>query len=179
MIMFDSEKSLEDMVFENTDYFGEILEVYAPEHPENVAGVLRQPKLGAYGTADIVYFCWGPSIDKKKKLYIDLLELKNQKLSHQHVSQCARYRSFFRSLNNLATVECLFRAHLIGLKTFPTDNDLVYLCQSINWLSVYEIDIEPLAGIEFSRVSGWGKRGGENDYIEQFMTLVADDDGLD
>jgi len=151
MITFDSEKCFEDLLFENQTIIIDSLSLAEDTK------IIRQVPLTPYGICDLLCISGQNITDTVKYLKIDLIELKNTPLKSEHIIQCARYKTFFDNLN-LDGYEIEFSCHLIGMATFKTDlSDLVLLCQSIEWLSVYECILHPLEGIQFKLTEGWGK----------------------
>lgn len=168
MISFDSEKCLEDLLFENQDFLRKSFDLDADHE------IRRQVQLGAYGTADIVALKAYRDVEHDFT-YLDVVifELKNTPLALGHVSQIARYKRFFDSLyieHDIDHVE--IKGILIGKKTFPTGDDLVFLCQSIDWLETYEFSIDPLAGLKFGWVNGWVKSGEKTQDFDAFVDTL-------
>ncbi len=167
MIHFDSEKDMEDMFM---------------KYDEHLCGLLglgecvsfRQVTLGDYGISDILLIDKDfPVRNKKKTVFVNLVELKNDKLSHSHISQCARYGEFFKELNERQEeYHFQFRASLICLKTFPINNDLVFLAQSIEWLDFYELSIVPDEGVSLNIVGGWKRGDFKEAHFNDFMASV-------
>lgn len=172
LITFDTEKCFEDLLFDNKHLIIESLEL-----PKDTK-IFRQISLHPYGICDLLCISIHQITDNLKLLQIDLIELKNTSLKSDHLIQCARYKTFFDNLK-LDSYEVEFNCHLIGMATFKTDpSDFVLLCQSIDWLSVYECFLDPLEGIKFKFTSGWG-RSIEGDsrltsFDEKTMALIEE-----
>jgi len=165
MISFNSEKLFEDFLEKNIDWLKAAISADGE--------LFRQPRLGSYGVADFLLV----AVERTHipVYHIHLVELKNTPLSYKHLGQCARYKRFFEELEDegLFGGPLIFNASLIGMKTFPTDCDLCFLAQEIDWLNVYETDIDPSEGLDLKLVSGWHKNNiGEADY-EEFLSLVS------
>lgn len=151
MIYFDSEKVFEDLLFDN-QY---ILSQWFGIHPS--ADVIRQLSLKQYGICDLFTIFERELEDGKKRYIIEIIELKNTPIKSEHIIQCARYKTFFDNLN-IDNSEIKFICHLVGLRTFTDSkivDDLVFLCQSIDWLKVYETTLSPHEGLQFDLVEGW------------------------
>ena len=154
MISFDTEKFLENFLVEHMDHYREFFGI-------NDAEIHQQMNIGAYGITDIVtirhheldYGYNEP--DLVTMVDITIFELKNTPLSAQHVSQISRYKRFFDKISEETGLQVNIRGVLIGKKTFPTSDDLCYLCQAIDWLEVYEVDLDPLKGLRFKAIEGW------------------------
>jgi len=156
-IHFDSEKNLEDMFIDNIEHFSKML------CDDDGYKVIRQPKFGSYGTGDILLYKKYFVAETQPAIEFHLLELKNTKLNHHHISQCARYKSFFHDFFEYCPYVCEINIHLIGLKTLPVSgSDLCYLAQSIDWLEVYELGFSPSKGIVLENTPGW-KPGASTD----------------
>ena len=151
MIHFDSEKCMEDFFFLNYGSYTGHFDLL----PSYEWKAYRQVQLGAHGTCDILFVAMENQGEGCLTIHIRLVELKNTELSHSHVSQVARYADFFTAMAEESSAIIDFRASLVGLKTFPGGSDLVYLCQSIEWLDVFEVSLTPLHGLRLKNVCGW------------------------
>lgn len=151
MIYFESEKHFEDLLFENQSFLSKELGV----HP--ASKISRQVSLNQYGICDLLAIYVNKHDDGQKTYYIELIELKNTPIDHKHIIQCARYKTFFDKLI-VDNGKIEFVCHLIGMRTFTEKknvDDLVFLCQSIDWLKVYETTLDPFDGLCFELVKGW------------------------
>lgn len=183
MISFDSEKAFETFL------------LASPELMEEEFGVTEsfrvfpQMELGPYGIPDIVAVEVLEPPDEKKIVTVKIFELKNAPLTLANVAQISRYKDFFNDAARGMNVDYDVDAYLIGAKTFPTQNgsDLVYLCQNIDWLSVYEFALNPRKGIEFHAVREWRPSSlCEGHYIDfwaaaypSLIEQVTDDEGAE
>lgn len=172
MITFDSEKCFEDLLFDNKEILFEHFDLY------HEAKIIRQVNLNPYGICDLLSIYIDKSINSITYLYIDLFELKNTQIKSDHLIQCARYKTFFDNLD-LENTTIEFNCHLIGMKSFDNNSsDLVYLCQSIEWLSVYECILSPFEGIGFKKTQGWGisKNGeGHETKLDEKITILINE----
>lgn len=165
-IKFETERDLEDCLMENTDF----LECYTGPH----YSFYRQMNLGPYGIADIVGICSYTDPDGRTNCDVRIIELKNTPLAAAHVAQLARYKSFFeRVLQDSGIRFTDIRGILVGLKTFPTADDLCYLVQNMNWLTCYEMNFCPFAGLEWHEVGGWRPSADASDAIARVSELVT------
>lgn len=167
MITFDSEKDMEDMFVNDFEHFSEYF--YAES-------AFRQVRLGAYGTCDVLYVSMDvePTPEKEiKAISINLIELKNTKLKETHISQCARYKRFFDGLISKSNIDISVEYFLIGLKTLPDSSDFCFLAQSIDWLQVYEIEINPSVGIELGEIAGWRKGDDSDSDIADVLAKIT------
>ncbi len=165
-ISFDSEKDFEDCLFEHQ----EVMENYIGL---NGYTFFRQVRCGGYGIADIVALRSYTDISGR---YVDIhiIELKNTTLTPAHLAQVARYKKFFLELARNQPAEFDIRGSLIGKKTFPTSDDFAYLCQSIDWLQVYEFGLDPMAGLELNLVAGWRNSSDHSDDINKMLRILSD-----
>lgn len=149
MISFNSEKDMETFLVEHEDFIKEYFNL--PDHT-----IYRQPRLGGYGIADLIAVSCRAFDDRPQKFVdIVIIELKNTPISLANVAQVARYRDFFQRLLDCTPDQIDVSGILIGLKTFPSSDDLCFLCQNIDWLSVYELGLDPREGIVFNHIAGW------------------------
>jgi hypothetical protein len=156
LISFNTEKDFEDLLFENQELLINLLGL-SPE-----TKIVRQFSLHPYGVCDLLCTSISDINEGIKRIAVNLVELKNTTIKSEHLHQCARYKTFFDNLS-IDGFSIDFSCHLIGMDTFKKDNsDLVFLCQSIDWLSVYECVLNPLHGLEFKFTSGWMKTCQDN-----------------
>lgn len=170
MISFDSEKCFEDFLFDNKEI---IINSFGLCEDSQI---LRQVDLNPYGICDIISIYVDDISEKIQQVNIDLFELKNTQLKSEHFVQCARYKTFFDNLGH-ENYHINFNCHLIGMQTFKqSPSDLVYLAQSIDWLSVYETSLHPIDGIEFKFVHGWGvslsDKGHNTKFNEKLLSVI-------
>lgn len=150
MISFDSEKAFEDMFQQNEDFTF-----------EHFGGdtLLRQVNIGHYGICDLIALSISededPDGDIYKSLDVNIIELKNTPIKLDHFVQCAKYKTFFDNVDSEEFQAIDICVHLVGMKTFPSGSCVELLAQSIDWLHVYETEINPTEGIDFKLCSGW------------------------
>lgn len=177
MIKFDSEKSMEDFFFANYNRFSGDFDLF----PSLNWKASRQVKLGSHGICDIIFTSVSETPEGFPELHIRLVELKNTELSHFHISQVSRYASFIKEAHEHFCGGVDFKAFLIGNKTFSeSSSDLVYLCQSIDWLDVFECSIDPLSGVSINLVYGWHPSSHDESKVNDFFLFcgVDCDEGL-
>lgn len=165
MLKFETEKGLEDFLMDHLEFLADRFDLIGYQ-------VERQVTLGAYGTADIVATHYTENEEGERRvLDVVLFELKNAPLTHANVSQVARYKRFFDLIQEQhESMGVDFRAHLIGPKTFPGGgDDLVFLCQGIDWLDTYEFELDPMTGMRFKHISGWGRNKHQSEHIDAYL----------
>lgn len=165
-VSFDSEKDFEDFVFENEEWFKAAFNI--SDHD-----LYRQVNLGPYGIADIVATHEKALADGCKFLDVMVFELKNTQISHTHLSQIARYLTFFDRMTLFKGIVDVAGV-LIGKKTFPNEGDLCYLCQNQNRIDVCEFDIDPVEGMTFHSVRGWHMKSSQLDAEASLLGAVCD-----
>jgi hypothetical protein len=173
MISFDSEKALEDALYEK------LKGGYNPISDTHHDHVIRQFNIAGHGIVDLitVQVMNDPIVNGPTHLSIDLIELKNTKIKSEHIGQIARYRSAFRRAIDdgyfeffEVEVSCI----LVGLKTFPDETDLVYQIQESEWLSVNEMSISFDEGIKFHEVSNWRSAREDHGKLVESIELLID-----
>lgn len=167
MISFDSERCLENFLVKEKEFLRE--EFFVSES----AQIYQQLDLGPYGITDIVCIDYQDSSFGYNDVCVDIIELKNTPLSHDHVAQVARYYDFFRRLGEVTGDVYEINAYLVGKKTFPISNDLCFLCQNIDWLTVREFSIDPRKGIVFKDITGWTRSNYDDDFAHQFHSTIV------
>ena len=165
MILFDSEKEFEDMLCEHLDHGEWIVE---SDHSDKYK---RQLNLGKCGIVDLAVktskenpFVKGKIIEKLK-----IVELKTTELHHSHLSQIARYKTFFDS----AAYDIEMDYILICKKSDVHKGDLVFLAQDIDWLTVYEYSFSLTEGIVFKILQGWHINQ-ESEDLENCVNTVSE-----
>lgn len=134
MMIFESEKAMEDALFEVIERTKVV-----PWDGRPVLKVVRQARLGSFGVSDIIIVVQdGPHDDD---ITLVLVELKNTKVKAEHLSQVARYKTFLDE--TVATVECV----LIVTPGMPDETDVCYLIQHSDWLTTYEISVSLDSGL--------------------------------
>ncbi|MDX8382446.1 MAG: hypothetical protein R8M45_00095, partial [Ghiorsea sp.] len=119
--------------------------------------LLRQVKFGSYGIVDLLGIDIEYPFGEEGGAYytLSVYELKNTPLKSDHLIQCSRYYTYLKNLSETSDYKIIFNISLIGLKTFPSAQGLEFLAQSIDWLEVYEIRLDPKTGLIFHRIEGW------------------------
>lgn len=154
MIIFDSERELEDMLCELLDEGCWIVE------DEECNYYLRQPSLSFYGTPDLMLYSQDLYIEEGKEdrilgEYLKLVELKITELSHKHLSQVARYKRYFDSVDHDFQMEYV----LVCKKSKEYSGDLIFLAQDIGWLTIYTYELCLKRGIVFEELPTFSVKG--------------------
>lgn len=165
MIQFCTERDMEDYFFEHYESYWDSFGI----EPELKWKAERQVQIGQHGICDLLFTAIERLDNGIDVLHIRLVELKNTAISHSHVSQVARYADFFNRLESEGAAITNFKASLVGLKTFPCSSDLVFLCQSIGWLDVFEVSLTPTRGLALKAVSDWRPSQHRNDDLSKFV----------
>lgn len=140
MMIFESEKAMEDALFEVIERTKVV-----PWDGRTVLKVVRQARLGSFGVSDIIIVIKdGPHDDD---ITLMLVELKNTKVKADHLSQVARYKTFLDGTE--ASVECV----LIVTTGMPDETDVCYLIQHSDWLTTYEISVSLDSGASYRCLS--------------------------
>ena len=165
MIVFESEKELEDMLCE---HLNDGLFLVDDCHIDFYD---RQTNLSPYGITDLILHTKKEDIDSDGNVFVssDLLqvvELKITELSHSHLSQIARYKTFFDITDYEYEVEYM----LICKSSKSYSGDLVFLAQNIEWLSIYTYELTLTDGIVFQRLSGF--KISDNKNIGKSLDLI-------
>lgn len=143
---FDSEKELEDLVFDQYNESSEvIIDGSCPDF------LFRQLSLGDYGICDLV------SIDilsqKEKIIEVKIYELKNGPITSDALIQVCRYRSGIEKAVSAIPGVTLHDVSLavVGLSIDKS----CYVVDSCG-IEYFEVRIDPMSGLFFDdRSSGW------------------------
>ena len=164
MAMLESEKELEDYLYDNYKK-GEI------ECVLNLFGggqLFRQVSLGNYGVMDLVLVDFDLDFSETAfpKTYITIIELKKGFIDYNALTQISRYRIGIISLiaekwkvNSSNKFKFEIRGVIIGGQINST-SDLVYLFDNIEWLDTYTYKLNLDNGLTLNSTgSGWYEDG--------------------
>lgn len=166
MILFESEKEFEDMLCDHLDQECWIVE------DEECPFYDRQTNLGKYGITDLILYNYDLDLDDDKKEiitdeYLKIVELKITELSASHLSQIARYKTFFDNTDHKYDISYV----LVCKESKNYSGDLVFLAQSIEWLDIYVYSFSLDSGIEFKRITGWTMTDSEDNNTSSIKAL--------
>lgn len=103
--------------------------------------LVTEVKIGKHGRCDALAISREPDCNGDLGLKVDIVELKNQRLHVNHISQCARYKNFFDTCGqNIESVN-VFLVVPSGL-TLP--HDISFTSESIDWLVIVEVSNDDL-----------------------------------
>jgi len=150
MIIFESEKELEDLLCNELEESG----IWLAED-EHVDYWQRQTNLGSHGITDIITSTVTMDLDEDKNPFVSsrvlkVIELKITELSYSHLSQIARYKDFFDGVEFSADME-----YILICKSGNLVSDAFYLAQSMDWLSVYLYDLSMTKGLVFTSLKDY------------------------
>lgn len=151
MISFDSEKHLEDAIFDA------MKSGVCPITDRDSDGVFRQLSIGGGGVIDIMALRDVSYVGDIHHATVTIYELKNRRFSKSDLAQIARYKHAVedwseRSEKYELYVECV----LVIPKSFDeSSSDGVFLVQACEWLECYEFVIDLKSGINFNAVDSW------------------------
>ena len=155
MITFDSEKCLEDSIYEAMKNGSN------PINDSYVQYCGRQVDLGGHGIIDLVAVTVIPECGKiKQSINITLIELKNEKIKLENLVQIAKYRTAITRLtdeggfkNADVEVDCI----LVFKDSDPCSAEWPFLLQNIEWLDSYQFEFSFEDGVVFKLIDGYTK----------------------
>lgn len=154
MILFDSEKSLENFIVEEFALSGKCI-VDEVEYDN----LVQQMNIGSYGIPDLVFY---KQVDEKindsttiSHMMIHVVELKNEAIKMGHLSQIGRYKKYFDRAFEEQCVEV--RSSLVVPKSVKENEDVVWIIDHIEEIDVIEFTLSPRDGIKFKKSEGWYK----------------------
>ena len=154
MITFDSEKCLEDAIYEAMEGGRN------PIDDSSVQYCGRQVDLGGYGTIDLVAVNVAKDGDAMREISITLIELKNEKLKLENLVQIAKYRTAMTRLvsedgfkNCNVDVNCI----LVFKDSDPCNGEWPFILQNIGWLDSYQFTFSFDDGVFFRLIDGYTK----------------------
>lgn len=141
------EKDLEDIIWDGlqTNHKRQLLIDRGLGFVESISTSKRQLRIGNYGITDIVTAQRSPF--NTKELWINLIELKKDKISFEAVSQCARYIKGIERYLNKRGVKNHVVGTLIGSE-IDKYSDFVYMMSKISDIDVYTYEYG-IEGIQF------------------------------
>ena len=150
MIIFESEKELEVLLCKELDNGVWIVE------DEHVDCWQSQTNLGSHGITDIITSTVTMDLDENGKEFISsktlkVIELKITELSYSHLGQISRYKDFFDNMTTESDVD----EYVLVCKSGDVDRDLMYLAQSLDWLSIYLYEFSLTKGVVFRDFNNW------------------------
>lgn len=154
MIKWESEKDFENFIVEcfATDGFC----IVDDEHYQNMS---QQFDTCGYGIPDLVFYSQDVEhIDDKTTVThnrLHVIELKNEPIKLSHISQIARYKRYFERALESHDVEMKFS--LVVPESVKGNDDVVWLLDSLDNISVMEFTLDPKEGIKFDKSIDWYK----------------------
>jgi len=139
VISFDNEKSLEDFIcnsFHKTGKF--ICDQYDYDY------LFRQVTLGSYGISDLIFVrIEYDEEDDIEEIFVNVVELKNEKIKTKDIAQVARYRFALDKCLNMCIKEQCFnvKSSLVVKDGVCENEDACYLINQIKNLKVYEFSL--------------------------------------
>jgi hypothetical protein len=147
------EKNLEDIIYETESELlsGRGLSLYGKKY--------RQPRLGNYGTADIVFIRKSYKEDYSDIIpfiVVNILELKQSKIDHAAFLQAIRYckgvKAYFEHRGVFNDIEIKFEITLIGREI--TKSEFCYLPDFMENIRIFTYQYD-FNGISFKQHDGY------------------------
>ncbi len=151
-VIFDSEKELEDFIFE---YIRE--NQCCPVTGDCVDLLLRQTNLGSYGISDLIKI----SFDAENEICVTVTELKKEEITIDSVVQVVRYSEGIKAFISKCFPSKMDRISVFAELIAPSiasNSDVGFLINSIDHLNVYTVHCDILTGFSSEdRSLGWYK----------------------
>lgn len=156
MIKFESEKCLEEFIA--NCFSDDSICIINDESYQNLS---QQFDTGCYGIPDLVFYSEDSEfIDAETEVIhkrIHVVELKNEQIKMSHISQICRYKRYFERAFDIDDVEMQFS--LVVPEGVKNNDDVIWVIDQLNDISVYEFHLNPKEGIKFVESSGWYRKG--------------------
>lgn len=171
MILFDSEKSLEQFIIDEFNNEG-ICIIDGDEYDECIS----QFDTKTYGIPDLLFIRVGVDIDENENpfetLTVHIIELKNEPIKMSNIAQIARYKTYFDRAYSGFSVEV--RSSLVVPKSVGIGDDICWVVNHINDIDVYEFTLNPSTGIRFRASHSWSRN--EEDFEPALSLFGLEED---
>jgi hypothetical protein len=161
-IVFDSEKELEDWIFNK--YQEEGVCCIDDTYPQNL---IRQMNLGVYGICDLVSFSVHRHENQRKEVEVFIYELKKEKITADAFTQVARYATAITQ-----TIEAHESSIDLTITCVLVGTEIDESCYILNHsdFRYYKPFFHPESGVEFKDDSyGWHRK---NDQIPAIIEIL-------
>ena len=147
MISFESENELELCLFNNQDWMIEKFNL------NKNTKFNRQVNIKPYGVIDIL----ATHVYDEDIVAVTIIELKNTNLTLSNMAQVARYMRYFELLQSSLNGKMIdLKGILIGPEVMTgSASDDVFLAQKLYDIDVYSLTIDPMKGIDATKITGW------------------------
>ena len=168
-IPFPSESAIEDFIYKKI-----LTEQCCPISEDAVAYILKQPRLGAYGIADLIKIDFEHN-PFEKSLELVVVELKNEPLKPRDLAQLTRYMSgvnhMMASYCSRLNIDLTIRGELVGI---GYDGDFVYMLEHISdYIDCYTLNITIENGLEVKKLGdGWYRTDSNKKDISKMVREV-------
>lgn len=171
MISFDSEKSLEDFIYNHWRETGRFI-----ADGKEYQVCLRQVNLGGYGIADLIFVSLDLSDIENTLFVFHVVELKNEKIKLKDFGQISRYLTGVNKATASSHNYKRFRSYgsLVVKDGIINDNDAAYIPNILGTVHVYEFKIDPVScSIVFEEFTGAYRPKEDVDEVLENLTYDA------
>lgn len=152
MISFDSEKCFENFIIEEFNKEN-ICIIDDVEYQECIS----QFDTKSYGIPDLVFVGYELDMDENgepiEAARVHVVELKNEQIKLSHISQIARYKTYFERAFEGINVSLQFS--LVVPKGIENVDDACWIVNQLDGIDVCEFFLDPSSGIDFKYSNGW------------------------
>lgn len=167
MILFDSEKSLENF----------IVECFAIENKciiddSTYDKCLSQFSFGDYGMPDLIFYS-NLIHNDESFMTIHIVELKNEQIKLKDIAQISRYKTYIEKMYEETELNIDLKCSLVVPEGISSNSDACYLtnaCQDS--IDVYEFVLNPMTGIQFNLMYGFHKREASSEMFDKLISLI-------
>lgn len=167
MIKFESEKHLEDFIY---NYYKETGKCLIDDQEYGFCS--RQFRAGPYGVCDLVFFDYSEADEASPSMCsVFVVELKNEPVKPSDVAQICRYKTFFDRASAIDDVTCCL---VVPDSTIHKVEDVAYLCNALeSVIDFYEFSLDAHKGISFEYQNGFRKTNDAYDYNSLITNLIG------
>lgn len=167
MILFDSEKSLEDFIVK---CFGEEKKCIIDDSTYD--NCLSQFSFGDYGIPDLIFYSKVIS-ENDSFMTIHIVELKNEQIKLKDIAQISRYKTYIEKMQERTDISIDLKCSLVVPEGISSNSDACYITNACeDSIDVYEFSLNPKTGINFNLVYGFYNSGASSDQFDKLISLI-------
>ena len=167
MILFDSEKSLENFIVECFE-----IDKKCIIDELDYDGCLRQFSFGDYGIPDIIFY-QKEDCNGEECITIHIVELKNEQIKTKDIAQISRYKTYAQRMYEESDMCINIKCSLIVPEGVSSNSDACYLINACeDSIDVYEFSLNPREGIKFEMVYGYHKSNASKENFDKLISTI-------
>ena len=167
MILFDSEKSLENFIVECFEINKKCI-IDESDYDD----CFSQFSFGDYGIPDLIFYSKNVHNDELF-MTIHIVELKNEQIKLKDIAQISRYKTYIESMYEGTELNINLKCSLVVPEGISSNSDACYLTNACEGsIDVYEFALNPMTGIQFNLMYGFHKSDASTDQFDKLMSII-------